>query len=238
MKKATDLGMQLEEVTDPTREDKTGSATDDDITLPKLKGGNTWIDFRDKIILKISRMQNRRLISLEYLIYERDRPVIRSTANLIIVPEIDLSDAEVFKAHAVHFGSTYKIDNRRFWDLLESTLVNTSAYNHISPFERKKDGRKGWFSLKRDFEGEDYTRRSQNQAMYTLSNIFYRGDSRSFRFEDYINSHLNAHKRLLQIGFNDGRGLDESTKIHYFKQNILPSADLETALMLARVNED
>ena len=86
MKKATDLGMQLKEVTDPTGEDKTGSATDDDITLPKLKGGNTWIDFRDKIILKISRMQNRRLISLEYLIDERDRSVIRSNANLIVVP--------------------------------------------------------------------------------------------------------------------------------------------------------
>ena len=41
VKKITDLRMQLEEVTDPTGEDKTGSATDDDITLPKLKGGNT-----------------------------------------------------------------------------------------------------------------------------------------------------------------------------------------------------
>ena len=58
VKKATDLGMQLKEVTDPMGEDKTGSATDDDITLPKLKGGNSWIDFRDKIILKISRIQN------------------------------------------------------------------------------------------------------------------------------------------------------------------------------------
>ena len=59
VKKATDLGIQLEEVTDPTGEVKIGSATDDDITLPKLKEGNTWIYFRDKIILKISRMQNR-----------------------------------------------------------------------------------------------------------------------------------------------------------------------------------
>ena len=164
--------------------------------------------------------------------------MIRSNANLIVVPEIDLSDAEVLKAHAVYFGSTYEIDNRRLWDLLESTLVNTSAYNHISPFERKKDGRKGWFALKRHFDGEVYTRRTQKQAMYTLSNIFYRCDSMNFRFEDYVNSHLNVHKRLLQIGFNDGRALDESTKIHYFKQNILPSADLETALSLAIVRED
>ena len=66
--------------------------------------------------------------------------MIRSNANLIVIPEIGLSHAEVFKVHAFHFGSTYKIDNRRLWDLLESTLVNTSEYNHISPFERKKDG--------------------------------------------------------------------------------------------------
>ena len=91
------MGMQLKEVTDPMEKDKTDSATDDNITLPKLKGGNTWIDFRDKIILKILRMQNRRLISFEYLIDERDRPVIKSNANLIVIPEIDLSNTEVFK---------------------------------------------------------------------------------------------------------------------------------------------
>ena len=238
VQRATSLGMQLEEIIDPFGEDKNATNTDDEITLPKLRGGNTWIEFRDKIILKISKMQNRRLISLEYLIDESVRPVTRANANLIVVPEIDLSESEVFKTQAVHFGSVYKVDNKRLWDLLESTLVNTSPYNHISPFERAKDGRKGCFALKRHFEGEDYIRKTQNQAMYTLSNTFYRGDSKNFRFEDYINSHLNAHKRLLQIGFNNGYGLDESTKIHYFKQNILPSADLETALTLARVREN
>ena len=238
VRKATSLGMQLEEIIDPLSEDKIPTNGEDEITLPKLKGGNTWIEFRDKIVLKISRMQNRRLISLEYLIDESIRPVARVNANLVNISEIDLSESEVFKTQAVHFGSAYKVDNRRLWDLLESTLVNTSPYNHISPFERAKDGRKAWFALKRHFEGEDYIRKTQNQAMYTLSNTFYRGDSKNFRFEDYINSHLNAHKRLLQIGFNNGDGLDESTKIHYFKQNILPSADLETALTLARVKEN
>jgi len=238
MRKATSLGMQLEEIIDPTNEDKTPKSGEDEITLPKLKGSNTWIEFRDKIVLKITRMQNRRLISLEYLIDETSRQVSRANANLVTISEIDLSESETFKTKAVHFGSVYKIDNRRLWDLLESTLVNTSPYNHISPFERAKDGRKAWFALKRHFEGEDYIRKTQNQAMYTLSNTFYRGDSKSFRFEDYINSHLNAHRRLLQIGFNNGDGLDESTKIHYFKQNILPSADLETALTLARVKEN
>ena len=235
--RATSLGMQLEDIIDPSSEDKTTTKGDDDIQLPKLKGGNTWIEFRDKMVLKISKMKNRRLVSLEYLIDESERPVNRANANLMVVTEMDLSDSEIFRTQAVHFGSIYKIDNRRLWDLLESTLVNTSPYNHISPFERTKDGRKGWFALKRHYEGEDYIRKTQNQAMYALSNTFYRGDSKNYRFEDYINSHLNAHKKLLQIGFNSGNGLDESTKIHYFKQNILPSADLETALTLARVRE-
>jgi hypothetical protein len=193
MRKATSLGMQLEEIIDPTNEDKTPKSGEDEITLPKLKGSNTWIEFRDKIVLKITRMQNRRLISLEYLIDETSRQVSRTNANLITISEIDLSELETFKTKAVHFGSVYKIDNRRLWDLLESTLVNTSPYNHISPFERAKDGRKAWFALKRHFEGEDYIRKTQNEAMYTLSNTFYRGNSKSFRFEDYINSHLNAH---------------------------------------------
>ena len=42
-----------------------------------------------------------------------------------------------------------------------------------------------------------------------------------FKFKDYINKHLNAHKELLEIGYNNGNGVDEATKIYYFKSNIL-----------------
>jgi len=236
--KATSLGRLLDEIDDVlVKDDGSSKKVDDEVILPKLKGAGTWIDFRDKAIIKIARLKNRRSVSLEYLLDETARQVNRQNANLIDVEELDLSERETFRTATVFFGTTYKNDNRRLWDLLEGTLVNTTAYNHISPYERSYDGRKSWLALKRHFEGEDYVERTKDQAMTTLTNTYYRGESRNYRFEDYINTHLNAHKKLLQIGYNEGRGMDESTKIHHFKQNILPSAELETALAIGRSKE-
>ena len=235
---ATTLGRLLDKINDvSTKDDGSSKKDDDEITLPKLKGGGTWIDFRDKAIIKVARLKNRRSVSLEYLLDETERRVSRQNATLISVESLDLSDHDTFRMGAVFFGTTFKNDNRRLWDLLEATLINTTAYNHISPYERSHDGRKAWLALKRHFEGKDYIERTKDLAMTTLSNTFYRGESRNYRFEDYINTHLNAHKKLLQIGYNKGRGMDESTKIHHFKQNILPSAELETALAIGRSKE-
>ena len=38
----------------------------------------------------------------------------------------------------------------------------------------------------------------------------------------------------MEIGYNIGNGVDEATKIHYFKSNILPSTDLENSLTSVR----
>lgn len=233
---AIELGRLARELHDPnpSSDDK---KSEDEVTLPTLKGAANWIDFRDKITIKISKMRNRRGISLEYLIDDTERAVRRSNAAYIQVPALDLSVNDVFKTKMIHFGPTYKLDNKKLWSLLENTLINTNPYNHISSFESSEDGRKAWFALKGYYEGEDFVQRSQDQAMNTLSNTVYRGETRFFKFEDYINSHLGAHKKLKQIGYNDGKGMDESTKIHHFKQNILPAADLENAISLARSKE-
>ena len=235
---ATQLGTLARELTSPTdHNDDSNSIKSEDVTLPTLKGTSNWIDFRDKISIKIGALENRRGISLKYLLDDTVRQVLRSNANYIQVPTLDLTVANVFSTKTIHFGPTYKQDNKKLWSVLENVLINSNPYNHIAQYESAKDGRKAWFALKDYYEGEDFIQRSQDQAMSTLSNTVYRGESRFFKFEDYINAHLTAHKKLKQIMYNDGKGMDESTKIHHFKQNILPSADLENALSLGRTKE-
>ena len=235
---ATEIGALAQDLSSPgdSAEDDSDIKSDD-ITLPTLKGTSNWIDFRDKIVIKIGILKNRRGISLKYLIDDTPRQVLRANANFLEIPTIDFTDSNVFITKTIHFGPTFKQDNRKLWSVLENVLINTNPYNHIAQFESSKDGRKAWFALKDYYEGEDFIQRSQDQAMSTLSNTVYRGESRFFKFEDYINSHLTAHKKLKQIGYNDGKGMDESTKIHHFKQNILPAADLENALSLGRTKE-
>ena len=138
---SVELGRLAQELHDPdsSSDDK---KPEDDVTLPTLKGAINWIDFRDKMIIKISKLRNRRGISLEYLLDDTERQARRANSAYIQVPSLDLSSGDIFKTKTVHFGPTYKADNKKLWSLLANTLINTNPYNHISVFESSEDGRK------------------------------------------------------------------------------------------------
>ena len=115
--------------------------------------------------------------------------------------------------------------------------MNTDPYNLISDHARTQDGHAAWKKLKSHYEGENYVEKIRNAALDKLKLTTYKGDSKTFKFEHYLNVHIKAHKRLFSVGYNNGLGLDDATKIHYFKANITPAADLDTALSMARPYE-
>ena len=111
---ATTLGRLLDKINDVSTKDNGSSKKDDDeITLQKLKGGGTWIDFRDKAIIKVARLKNCRSVSLEYLLDETERRVSRQNATLISVESLDLSDRDTFRMGAVFFGTTFKNNKQK-----------------------------------------------------------------------------------------------------------------------------
>ena len=63
--------------------------------------------------------------------------------------------------------------------------------------------------------------------MDKVKNTFSCGETKHFKFEDFVNAHVKALKHLLDIQCNNGLGMDGATKVHHFKARILPSADLE-----------
>lgn len=166
------------------------------------------------------------------------RAVTRNNSPSIEIDGVDELNEETPRRSTIHFGSTYKNDIKILWKILQSSLINKHPYNHIVSFETSKDVRKAYISLKDFYEGEDFIQRTQDTAMMTLTNTFYRGDTRYFKFEDYVNVHMNAHEMLKQIEYNFGNGLDNTTKIHYFRNNIRPEAVLDTSISLGRQQED
>ena len=212
---------------------------EDDIetTLLTLKGGTNWVEYRDAFVLKLKAIVSARGFPWVYLINETPRQVTHANAALLEDVTLDLSNDAIFITMAVHFGPAYKADNKKLWGLLEANLVNTDPFNHIAEFSIRKDGRAAWKALKSHYEGDDYVQKLRNMAMDKLKNTFYRGDTKHFKFEDYLNVHVRAHKNLLDIKYNRGLGLDDATKIHHFKAGIQPSANLETAITLARPYE-
>ena len=205
---------------------------EEEVEIPKLKGHLNWVAFRDAFLYKLRVMKSTRGCSMEYLLDDTPRVVQRSNANLIELQDfLDLKNSNTFKEKSVHFGDSFKSDNMKLWNLLEGLVINTDPFNHIASCGRSKNGRQAWNLLKQQYEGDNAKQRIRTFAMDKLKSTKYYGDTKYFNFEKYINAHVKAHKQL------DGKGLDDETKIFYFKEGIEPRADLETALTLGRVKE-
>ena len=115
------------------------------------------------------------------------------------------------------------------WDILKSNLLGEPAYNHISTNNTSRNGRGAWQSLVGFYEGEDFKERLRESAFSKLSTTFYKGETHRFDFIKYIQVHKEAHKLLEDCGYNEGRGMDDATKIQHFQSGIKQDAGLETA---------
>ena len=173
-----------------------------------------------------------------YLIDTTLRQVNHGNANLLEAEEnIDLDAEAVFDTRTIHFGDDFRTDNKVFWAMLEGALLNSDPFNLIAEYSKTKDGFKAWKALKAHFEGEDYIQVVREEAMAKLKNVHYKGETRGFKWENYVSSHIKAHKQLLDVGYNNGMGLDNATKIQFFRSNIVPQADMQVALSVARSYE-
>ena len=54
-----------------------------------------------------------------------------------------------------------------------------------------------------------YNKQIREEAMSRLKTVHYRCETRNFKCENYISVHIKAHKQLLDVGCNNGNGLDD-----------------------------
>ena len=104
-------------------------------------------------------------------------------------------------------------------------------------FPAPKVGRKAWIALKSHYEGEDYVQQIRKEAMSKLKTVHYCGETRNFKWENYVSAHTKAHKQLLDVGYNNGNGLNDATKIQFLCANIISQADMHVSLAVARPYE-
>ena len=209
---------------------------DDNIDIPTLKGHENWVQWRDAFIASLSNSYGSRGIPYDYLVDETERDVTRANAAYIEYDAVNLEDEGLFKTMAVHFGPTFKSDNAKLWKKLKTLLINTPPYNHISDFNNSKNGRGAWQSLLTAYQGSDFMERMRDSAFDSLKKAHYRGECKSFGWEKYVQIHKEAHKKLVDAGYNNGKGMDEETKVQHLKSNIRAEAGLESALTISRSN--
>ena len=98
--------------------------------------------------MKLGITKSRTAFPITYVIDLTDRDYTRSNANRGVTDNIDLTDENVFKEKAVHFGKTFKEDNKTVWLHLKGTLLRTPTYDHISEYNQTSNGRQAWITLK------------------------------------------------------------------------------------------
>ena len=212
-----------------------------ELDIPDFKGASNWRSFKEMILMRLSLMKGKMCHPIDYIVDETERQVKRGNAARVFVDSVPITDENYLKTHTVHFGEYFKEDNKRVWNMLKSNLHDTPAYDRISEFDKRNDGRRAWNTLKEYFEGEDYKQRLQDEAFGILTSTVYRGESQRYNFSSYVNRHVKAHKLLISADYNiDGngkvQGMDESTKIQHFKTGIKLEAGLEAQLSAARTN--
>ena len=209
---------------------------DDDsiIELPELKGHSNWTTYRDKFVSNLSNMNGARNIPLAYVIDETERPRITRNTPLREVDFIDLHDQTNYASTTTHSGPQYKEDNGKVWMLLKKSLLGHQPYHHVDEFEQTQNGRGAWLALKAYYEGEDFVNKTIQENLTKLRTLHYRGETQRFGFEQFIEIQKECYKRLRDVGFNNGMGVDEATKCSNLKTMILSDAQLETALSIAR----
>ena len=216
--------------------EKDDDEDDSEVRIPKLKGHENWIQWRDAFMADLANTVGMRGISIDYVVNTEPRDTTHGNAARTEFIAVNLEDEGLFLAQAVHFGPTYKSDNSKVWRKLKTALINSPPYNTISGFNDARNGRGAWEALLLAYQGSDFNERMRDSAFDTLNQAHYRGETRNFSWEKYVEIHKAAHKKLIDSGYNAGVGLDEETKIQYLKANICPEAGLENSLSIARVN--
>ena len=215
-------------------ENKAEPEKDVETTIPELKGASNWRSFRDLVTMKLSMIQGKAGFPIVYVIDKTDRAANRANIRREEINSVNFEEDDIFTTRPVHFGKSFKEDNKRVWNVIKSLLLKTSSYDHIIDCNRTMNGRKAWDTLVTFYEGEDFKQRLQDDAFILLNNSIYKGNTNRNTFESYVNKHLKAHKLLMEAGYNQGIGMDDSTKIQHFKSGIRFEAGLEHALTTAR----
>jgi len=118
--------------------------------------------------------------------------------------------------------------------MLKSILLSTQPYNLIDSCDATRDGRKAWKMLKSYYEGEDNVDSTIQENLSRIRNLFYDGESPKFNFNRFVGIQMECYKRLRDVGYRNGKGVDDATMCTDLVSSILASAQLEVALSLAR----
>jgi hypothetical protein len=109
------------------------------------------------------------------------------------------------------FVPTFLTDSKKVWAILHALFLTSSVWQHVKKFTATQDGR---------HLGADKVNTMVSDILSSLKLKVYQGDRKNFNFNKYCLAHVAEHNRHTSLLEYDVAPLEESIKIHYFKEGI------------------
>ncbi len=155
----------------------------------------------------------------------------------ILSDEADIydKDPESIEAHGP-FVPTFPTDAKKVWAILLACFGLSSAWQHVKKFASQQNRRQAWHTLHDHFFGGDKVNTMVADILSTLKSLHYSGDQRNFTFDKYCTAHVDQHNRHAALAEWNAKPLEESMKIHYFKDGITdpPFASVKSMILVDR----
>jgi hypothetical protein len=104
--------------------------------------------------------------------------------------------------------------------ILHALFSTSDVWQHVKKFTPTQDERQVYRTLHSHFFGADKVNTMVNDILSSLKSKIYQGDRKNWNFNKYCLAHVAEHNRHSSLQEYDVAPLEESTKIHYFKEGI------------------
>jgi len=207
----------------PIRESE--KAYEPDETLPKINAKD-WPKTMDAILEYLRTRLGERMIPLAYVVRE-NREVPASADDPSINYE-SVTDEMIGRAsHGTPNAAGVWVDDpvytqnkERVWDIIAQITREHPCWTYVKPAQRTRDGRAAYFGLYNHYLGPNNVDNMASMAEKRLAAATYKGETRRWDFERYVNVQKQQHTILEGLTAHGYAGIDERSKVRHLLNGI------------------
>ena len=193
-------------------------------TIDHKDWNKTWDNFMDYI----NGFLGQTGVPLGYIVRDElnvkpsnDDPASNyDTVALEMIERAPIRGASADPNNADYYTPTFRVDNRRTWDLAKGVFENDVAYTYMKSSQRAKMGRDGVRGVKDHYLGPNNVDHQAMTAETELQNLTYNGETRRWNFQKYVQKHKALHIILEGLVEHGYMGIDPRTKVRHLNTGI------------------
>ena len=114
----------------------------------------------------------------------------------------------------------YVANREKVWDIIAQITRDQPCWTYVKPAQHSRDGRAAYQGLYNHFLGPNNVDNMASKAKKMLESMTYKGESRRWNFERYVNLQMQQHSILEGLVAHGYAGIDERSKVRHLLAGI------------------